>query len=349
LADDSVAETTGGTVKKSKSEAAEDSFELQLQPAPHLSDPATTRQMMIDVIIALAPALVAAVIFFRFNAVRLVLLCVLSCLITEYVCNLLRRKPNSLVDFSAVVTALILAFSLPPALPSFAVVLGSVAAIAIGKMVFGGLGSNIFNPAMVGRAFLMAAFPVLMTTWIMPARVGHADSPSVDGISQATPLAELKPGDPERSMPEGLNLFIGRTGGCLGETSALALLAGAAYLLLRRTIDMSIPGGMLGAAVVFSGIAYLAAPGKFANPMFHLGSGALLFGAFFIATDPVSSPLPKSGRWIYGAGCGVLTMLIRQFGTYPEGVMFSILMMNGLSPLITRWTTAKPLGGKANA
>jgi len=312
----------------------ERAYDFPVQPAPHLSDPATTRRLMIDVIVALIPAFVAAVVLFRFNAIRLTVLCLAGCLASEYVFNAIRKKPNSLGDFSAVVTAIILAFSLPTTLPSFAVVLGSVVAIAIGKMMFGGLGHNIFNPAMVGRAFLMAAFPVLMTTWV-----------ATDANSQQTPLAQIKPADIATTLPAAIDLFIGRTGGCMGETSVMALLIGAAYLLIRRTIDLSIPLGMLGAAFVFAAIAYLAAPDRFANPMFHLGAGALVFGAFFIATDLVTSPLPKTGRWIFGAGCGVLTMVIRQFGTYPEGVMFSILLMNGLAPLISRWTTPKPLGG----
>jgi electron transport complex protein RnfD len=325
---------------------------LQVEPAPHISDAVTTHRLMVDVVIALIPAFVMAVTFFGFNAVRLTGLCLVSCLATELIFNLVRRKPNSLGDFSAVVTAIILAFSLPPALPNFAIILGSVAAIGIGKMLFGGLGQNIFNPAMVGRAFLMSAFPVLMTSWVMPApavdpATGIAPAVTVDAVSQATPLAQIKPGDPKRSLPVMLQLFIGRTGGSLGETSVFALLLGAGYLLLRRTITLAIPVGMIGSAILFAGIAYLVSPGKFVNPMFQLGAGALVFGAFFIATDLVTSPLSKKGQLIYGAGCGLLTMTIRQFGTYPEGVMFSILMMNGLAPLISRYTMAKPLGGKA--
>ena len=319
-------------------EPAESAWPLEVQPAPHLADAATTRQLMVDVVIALIPAFVAALIFFRLEAVRVTLLCLVGCLGTEVAFNRVRKKANSLGDFSAVVTAVILAFSLPPTLPSFAVILGSVVAIGIGKMLFGGLGHNIFNPAMVGRAFLMAAFPVLMTQWVSPG--------TLQAMTGATPLALIKPGAVDRMLPGGLDLFVGRTGGSLGETSVLALLIGAGYLLIRRTIDVSIPFGMLGAAVAFSAVTYLAAPGKFANPMFHLGAGAMVFGAFFIATDLVTTPLSKKGRWIFGAGCGLLTMFIRQFGTYPEGVMFSVLMMNGLSPLISRWTTASPLGGK---
>jgi electron transport complex protein RnfD len=327
--------------------------ELAVEPAPHISDPDTTRRLMIDVVIALIPALVMSIIFFGSNAIRLTGVALVSCLATEALFNLIRHKKNSLGDFSAVVTAIILAFSLPPTLPTFAVVIGSVVAIALGKMIFGGLGQNIFNPAMVGRAFLMIAFPVLMTTWVQPATIGGSaatlSNQKVDAVSQATPLAQMKPWSKHRNLPTRLQFFIGQKGGSLGETSVAALLLGALYLLVRRTITWHIPVGMLGTVVIFGGIAYLADPTKYVNPMFHLGAGALIFGAFFIATDLVSSPLSKTGQLIYGIGCGLLTMVIRQFGTYPEGVMFSILMMNGLAPLISRYTLAKPLGGKANA
>jgi len=351
------------TNKTKTEEQSGQAQELFVAPSPHLSDPATTRRLMLDVIIALMPAFVAALIFFRENAIRLTVICLISCLVTEYLFNKIRKKPNSLGDLSAIVTALILAFTLPPDLPGFAAVIGSVVAISIGKMIFGGLGHNIFNPAMVGRAFLMAAFPVLMTTWIAPAKTpiklagveivgidksnNNEKSKNVAAVSQATPLAMLKPGAKDRKMPDAFALFIGRTGGSLGETSVIAILIGALYLLARGTIDISIPFGMLGSAVLFGGIAYISAPDKFANPMFHLGAGGLLFGAFFIATDLVTTPLSKKGRWIFGAGCGILTMIIRQFGTYPEGVMFSVLMMNGLAPLISRWTKPTPLGGHA--
>ena len=327
-----------------------------VEPGPHLSDKSTTRRLMIDVIVALIPAMAVAVWVFGFNAIRLTGLCLVSCLATEYLFNLIRKRPGTLGDFSAVVTAIILAFSLPPTLPNFAVILGSVAAIAIGKMIFGGLGQNIFNPAMVGRAFLMTAFPVLMTTWVAPvdwkvdsSAPAAVAGENVDAVSQATPLTMLKPGSADRKLPVLRELIIGRTSGSLGETSVVALLLGAVYLLARRTITWHIPLGMLGSAVIFAGIAYMAAPGKFVNPMFHLGAGAMIFGAFYIATDLVSSPLSRKGQLIYGVGCGVLTMVIRQFGTYPEGVMFSILMMNGLAPLITRYTISKPLGGNVRA
>lgn len=327
----------------------------RVEPAPHLSDGVTTRRLMIDVIVALLPAVAMAVVYFGSDAIRLIGASVVACLVTEAAFNIVRGKPNSLGDCSAIVTALILALTLPPNLPTTFTVLGSVVAIAIGKMIYGGLGQNIFNPAMVGRAFLMAAFPVAMTTWIAPLDVratatAPAAGQAVQAMTQATPLTILKPADHARTMPDLKQLFLGqKKSGSLGETSVLALLVGAAYLLMRRTIDISIPFGMLGTCVAFGGIAYWAKPDMFANPMFHLAAGGLVFGAFFIATDLVSSPLSLKGRWIYGIGCGVFTMVIRQFGTYPEGVMFSVLIMNAFAPLITRWTRSKPLGGRGRA
>jgi electron transport complex protein RnfD len=342
--------------------ATENQPDWIVEPGPHLSDKATTRRLMIDVIIALLPAMAAAIYVFGFNAIRLTGLCLISCLATEFLFNVIRKRPGTLGDFSAVVTAIILAFSLPPTLPNFAVIIGSVVAIAIGKMVFGGLGQNIFNPAMVGRAFLMTAFPVLMTTWVAPIdwktsapmtgatlRATYSGNQKVDAVTQATPLTTLKPWASHDKLPAIKALLIGRRSGSLGETSVVALLLGAAYLLLRKTITWHIPIGMIGAAVIFGGIGHLVSPEKFVNPMFHVGAGAMIFGAFYIATDLVSSPLSRKGQLIYGIGCGVLTMVIRQFGTYPEGVMFSILMMNGLAPLITRYTMSKPLGGAARA
>lgn len=321
---------------------------LIVASSPHIRDKKTTRIIMLEVIIALLPALVASFIFFGYNAVRVVAVSLISCLLTEFIITRVRKKSSSLCDLSAVITALIFAFSLPPSLPSYAVALGGIFAIAIGKMIFGGLGHNIFNPAMVGRAFLMSAFPVLMTSWTAPVSSSSEsnNTANVDEITTATPLVWLKPGESaERKLPDAWLLFVGRKAGSLGETSVLALLIGAAFLILRGTIDVAIPVGMIGSAFVFGGLAYLINPDRFVNPMFHLGAGALIFGAFFIATDPVTCPLSKSGRWIFGIGCGLLTMFIRQFGTYPEGVMFSILIMNGLSPLIDRWTIGKPLGG----
>jgi electron transport complex protein RnfD len=314
---------------------------------------------MLDVIIGLVPAMLAAGYFFRLHALMLVATCVISSVVAELLCNLIRKKPNSLDDLSAVVTGIILAFSLPPAFPLWAAVIGSVFAIAIGKMVFGGLGANIFNPAMVGRAFLTASFGMMMTTWTVPATIDPempqiSAENTVDVRTQATPLAwskeaqKTKAGAPQVS--EQLRAaFTGSVGGCLGETSALALLIGGIYLLIRRTINFHIPLAVMLSAFVFSSIAYFINPEAYIPPLMHLCSGGLLIGAFFIATDPVTAPLTRRGMWLFGIGIGSITMLIRIVGEYPEGVMYSVLLMNAVTPLIDRLFKRIPAGGKPGA
>jgi len=327
---------------------------------------------MCDVIIGLMFPLAAAAYYFRWHALTLTGTCVISCLLTEYLCNLLRRKSKpaeSLGDLSAVVTGIILAFSIPPAFPLWAAVIGSAFAIAIGKIVFGGLGSNIFNPAMAGRAFLTASFGLLMTTWTVPATIdikmpviGLAEEnasvtmaeASVAARTQATPLAQSKNAIKSKNGAEALDkqikaAFLGEVGGCMGETSALALLIGGAYLLIRKTITIHIPAAVLLGAFVFASIAWLINPDAYMSPVMHLVSGGLFICAFFIATDPVTAPLTKKGMWIFGLGVGALTMLIRIVGEYPGGVMYSVLLMNALTPLIDRLCKLRPAGGVPNA
>ena len=312
---------------------------------------------MIDVIIGLTPAMAAAGYYFRMHALILIAACVISCVAAEWLCNLIRKKPNSLDDFSAVVTGIILALSLPPNLPVWAAVIGGIFSITIGKMVFGGLGSNIFNPAMVGRTFLTVSFGVLMTTWTVPATIDPA-MPAVaqenilNARTQATPLAWSKLaiknelGADIYSEKQFKSTFTGEVGGCLGETSVIALLIGALYLLIRRTISYHVPLAVLATAFVFAGIAYLIDSYVYVQPFFHLTSGGLFLCAFFIATDPVTAPLTRRGMWIFGIGVGAITMLIRIVGEYPEGVMFSVLLMNALTPLIDRLFKRVPAGGK---
>lgn len=337
--------------------------DIIVSPAPHISKPRSTRAVMLDVIVGLIPAMIAASYFFHFYALTLTATCVITAVVTEYLCNIFLKKENpfeSLGDFSAVVTGIILAFSIPPALPIWAAVIGSAFAIAIGKMVFGGLGANIFNPAMVGRAFLMASFGVLMTTWTVPATI-YSEMPKIvtsatqkaEIRTQATPLGWSKEAIKKGEGAEIVNkqtkaLFLGNVGGCLGETSALALLIGGIYLLIRKTITFHIPTAVLLSAFIFASIAYLINPDAYISPLAHLLSGGLLIGAFFIATDPVTAPLSTKGMWIFGAGVGIITMLIRIVGEYPEGVMFSILLMNAVTPLIDRFCKLVPAGGKPN-
>ena len=332
--------------------------DITVSPSPHISAPLSTRRVMVDVIIALAPAIIAAGYYFRLPALILIATCVISALAAEWICNLIRRKPNSLGDYSAVVTGIILALSLPPELPIWAAVVGSVFAVVIGKMVFGGLGANIFNPAMVGRAFVTACFGVMMTTWTVPATIDitmpqiSAEN-TVDVRTQATPLALSKQAIKSQSGANILNRQIkptltGEIGGCLGETSAIAILIGGIYLLIRRTINFHISLAVLLSSSVFAMICYFINPQTYVQPAFHLGSGAMLLCAFFIATDPVTAPLTTKGQWIFGIGVGLITMLIRVVGEYPEGVMYSVLLMNAVTPLIDRSCKLIPAGGKPN-
>jgi electron transport complex protein RnfD len=331
--------------------------DIRVSCSPHISERLSTRSVMIDVIIGLAPAMAAAGYYFRIRALILICTCVISSVATEWLCNVIRRKPSSLGDFSAVVTGIILALSLPPRLPVWTAVVGSVFAVAIGKMVFGGLGANIFNPAMVGRTFLTASFGVLMTSWTVPATMDAAmpaiaQENIVHVKTQATPLAWSKLaiknslGADIYSEAQFKAAFTGEVGGCLGETSVIALLIGGLYLLIRRTINFHIPLAVLVSAFIFATIAYWKDSFAYVQPFFHLCSGGLLLCAFFIATDPVTAPLTRRGMWIFGIGVGTITMLIRIVGEYPEGVMFSILLMNAVTPLIDRLCKRIPMGGK---
>jgi len=336
--------------------------DIRVSCSPHISERLSTRSVMIDVIIGLAPAMAAAGYYFRIHALILICTCVISSVATEWLCNVIRKKPNSLGDFSAVVTGIILALSLPPKLPVWAAVVGSVFAIAIGKMVFGGLGANIFNPAMVGRTFLTVSFGVLMTSWTVPATMdvsmpAIAQENIVHVTTQATPLAwsklaiknELGADIYSEEQFTFKSAFMGEVGGCLGETSVIALLLGGLFLLIRRTINFHIPLAVLVSAFIFATIAYWKDSYSYVQPFFHLCSGGLLLCAFFIATDPVTAPLTRRGMWIFGIGVGTITMLIRIVGEYPEGVMFSILLMNAVTPLIDRLCKRIPAGGKPSA
>lgn len=278
---------------------------------------------MYKVVLALVPAVLAGIIIFGVRAAAIYIVSILACILTEYLFQKVRKKPVAISDGSAVVTGLLLALTLPPGLPLWMVVVGAVVAIALGKQVYGGLGSNIFNPALVGRAFLLITFPVAMTTW-----------KAVDAVSSATPLNLLKM---QGETTEYLKLLLGNTGGSLGETSAAAVILGGAYLLIAKLIDWRIPAAFLGVTALFVIIAG-------GDPVIHLLSGGLLLGAFFMATDMVTTPLTRKGKWIFGVGCGLITAIIRLYGGYPEGVMFSILLMNAVTPVINRYTRPKMYG-----
>jgi electron transport complex protein RnfD len=312
-----------------------------LQSSPHFRDKDSVPKIMYAVVVSLAPAVFASLYFFRLRALWLLLCCVAACLATEAIFLYLRKRPlQPLSDGSAVITGILLALTLPPSLPLGLAVIGAVIAITIGKQVFGGLGYNIFNPALVGRAFLQTAFPVAMTTWIPPV------TEKINTATYATPLGDLKFQD---AVAQGIlvplkDLFFGNTGGCIGETSALALIIGGLFLLFRRVIDWRIPLGIILSLTVFTGIFWLVNPGKYASPLFHLLAGGLLLGAFFMATDMVTSPITPMGTWIYALGIGTVVGLVRLFGGFPEGVMYSILFMNTFVPLLNRTTRPRILG-----
>ena len=313
-------------------------FEIHVAPSPHVfSMGMTTRRMMADVLIALAPVVFAALFYFRWPAGKQMLICTAACLGAEALFTRMRGRPLSLNDLSTVVTGLILALSLPATAPWYVGFLGAVIAVGIGKTVFGGLGMNMFNPAMVGRAFVMIAFAgdLAASGYIDPAG-------AVDIMSQATPLTAFKQSGAGTALGP---LFWGNTNGSLGETSALACLIGGLYLCLRRTASWEIPAGVLAGAALVAGAANLFDLGSPWTVLHHLLAGSLLFGAFFIATDPVTSPLTPRGKWAFGIGVGILVMVLRLFSGYPEGVMFAVLLMNAVTPLINRSTIPRPFGG----
>lgn len=311
-------------------------LKLLASTSPHIKGGADTSRIMLDVIIALLPATAAAVYFFKLQAALLILACVLACVGSEYIWNLLLKKENTVKDLSAVVTGLLLAFNLSPCVPLWVAAFGGVFAIIIAKQMFGGLGHNFINPALAARAFLMASWPVPMTTW---------RTPGVDGISSATPLALIKPGtEAVGQLPGLLDLFTGNIGGCIGETSALALLLGAAYLLLRGVITLEIPVAFIGTVGIITWI--FGGEGLFAGDfLYHILAGGLMLGAFFMATDYTTSPVTVQGRIVMGIGCGLLTAVIRLYGGYPEGVSYSILLMNLTVPLIDRYIVPISFGG----
>jgi Na+-translocating ferredoxin:NAD+ oxidoreductase subunit D len=328
---------------------------LQIAPSPHLADRRfSTRGMMIEVIVALMPATAVAIWVFGWFAITNIGLCILACLAIEAGLNWLARKPQSVGDYSAVLTGLILGLSLPWSSPWYVGVVGSLAAIGLGKAVFGGLGCNIFNPAMVGRAFVMLSF-----ARELGASAYVVASSQLTVVTEATPLSLAKQfaadlaagrvtaGDAKLQIEAAESywaLLVGQVNGSLGETSAIAVVLGGVYLLVRRVISWEIPVGILLVALTVVELSHLSNQ-TLLEPMRHLIAGSLLFGAFFIATDPVTSPVTRWGRFIYGLGIGFFVVVIRVFSSYPEGLMFAVLLMNAAVPLLNRWTIPRPLGG----
>ncbi len=297
---------------------------------------------MRQVIYALIPTALVGVYFFGIPALTVMLTAMISCVVVEAICQKIMGVPVSVKDGSAILTGLLLAMNLPSGAPWWMVVIGSVVAIVIGKQVFGGLGNNPFNPALVARAFLIASFGVEMTTWPKPDVFPKAIA---DTVTAATPLGLLKEGGADAIANIGMfDLIVGNVGGCIGEVSAIALLIGAGYLLATGIITWHVPVTYIATVGIFTGICYAVDPVAYANPWFHMFSGGLMLGALFMATDMVTSPISPKGKIIFGLGCGLLTSVIRLWGGYPEGVSYSILIMNAFVPLINRWTKPVKFG-----
>ncbi|WP_058485506.1 RnfABCDGE type electron transport complex subunit D [Defluviitalea phaphyphila] len=296
--------------------------------SPHIHSKESIQSIMRDVFIALLPAALAGIWFFKFQALIVIILSITSCVGAEALWQKLTKQKITINDFSAAVTGLLLAMNLPPSVPFWIPIVGGAFAIIIAKQVFGGLGQNFINPALAARAFLLASWPVEMTTW------------TIDGVSGATPLGILKEGG---NLPSFIDLIIGNIGGCIGETSAIALLIGAAYLLYKRVISIRIPATFIGTVFMLTFI--LGRNGMFdPNALYEVFAGGLILGAFFMATDYSSSPVTPVGQYIMGLGCGIITTVIRLYGGYPEGVSYSILIMNLAVPLIDRYTRPRIFG-----
>ncbi|MFH1593451.1 MAG: RnfABCDGE type electron transport complex subunit D [Candidatus Omnitrophota bacterium] len=308
--------------------------QLILSSSPHIFTRNSTSRMMRDVLIALIPAMIAGIYFFRMKAVILIATSALSCMAIEALSQTLLKRRITVFDMSAILTGVLFAMVMPPSLPVWACIIGCVVAVGLTKQLFGGLGCNIFNPALLGRAFLMAAFPAFMTRWNLPV--------TLDAVTSATPLGLVKFGH-NMDINYG-NMIIGNIPGSLGETSGLALLSGGVYLLIKKVIDWRIPLAYFCTVFFISFVSNISSPGIYAGPLFHILAGGFLIGAIFMATDPVTTPVTKRGRWIFGFGCGLITMIIRLWGGLPEGVMYSILFMNALTPLLNRLTRSKRYG-----
>ena len=323
-----------------------------ISASPHVHSDRTSKKLMYDVLIALIPAFLVTLYVFGISALLVTAVAVISCMLFEYVIQkFLLKTEVTITDGSALITGVLLAFNLPSSLPIWMIVIGSFIAIGVAKLSFGGLGFNIFNPALVGRVFLLVSFPVQMTMWPTPV---ENNTTLTDAISGATPLGIIKEellygstmSQISAKIPSTMDLLLGITGGSIGEMSALALLLGGIFLIVRKVITWHIPVVLLVTMAVFTGIFWFIDPEHYANPMIHLLSGGAILGAFYMATDLVTSPMTKKGMVIFAIGIGVITVVIRLFGAYPEGVSFAILIMNAFVPLINTYFKPRRFGNK---
>ena len=315
---------------------------LLVSASPHIHSPETATGVMGDVIISLLPALVMAVVWFGSRALVLTAVCIGTAVLAEWVSRRVMKRPNTLGDLSAVVTGLILALNLPATLPLWMAAIGSIVAIVVVKQMFGGIGQNFVNPAMTARIILMVSFPTAMARWTAPL----ASAWSADAVTTATPMASLAAssgGNLSADLPSLWRMLVGYHGGSMGEVCALALLVGGVYLIIRRVISPIIPAAYIGTVAVWM---LAAGHGDLRFVAYQLLGGGLLLGAFFMATDYATSPITAKGKWIFGIGCGIITSVIRLYGSLPEGVSFSIILMNILVPHIERLTLPRAFGAE---
>lgn len=306
---------------------------LIVSASPHIRKSTTTQRIMLDVIIALIPAVIASVIIFGLRSLVVIADCVVSCVVAEYICRKVMKRENTVSDLSAVVTGLLLGLNLPVSINPIFAMFGSVVAIVVVKQMFGGIGNNFVNPALAARVIMLSSFPKAMTTWTEP--FWYKNGVAIDAVTSATPLAQGST-DVDLTL---MDLFLGTTPGCLGETCALAILIGGIYLIARKVINPVIPVGFIGTVAILSFVS-----GQ--DVLFQLLSGGLMIAAMFMASDYTTTPITTKGKLVFAIGCGVITFLIRTFASLPEGVSFSILIMNILVPLIERATNPKPFGEK---
>ena len=325
---------------------------LTVSGSPHMHGDDSTKKIMYGVVYAMIPAILVSVYYFGLDALRVLIIASVACLFFEWIIQkYLIKGPVTINDGSALVTGILLAFNVPSNLPSWMIIIGALVAIGMAKMSFGGLVKNIFNPALVARVFLLISFPVQMTSWPKPKAIVEGFT---DAITGPTPLGIVKEGlDAGKTMseltpeiPDYMQTLIGQMGGSLGEVSAIALILGGIYMLIRKIITWNIPVSMLLTVAVFSGIFWGVDPEHYADPVFHMLTGGMLLGAIFMATDMVTSPMTRGGQLVFGFGVGLLTILIRMWGAYPEGVSFAILLMNAVVPLINRGFKPKRFGTK---
>ncbi len=315
---------------------------LNLSTSPHIQGEESVPRIMVMVLLALLPACLMGVYFFGLPALFVLLLSTGSAMAVEAGMQKIMGREVTVLDGSAALTGLLLGMTLPPSSPWWMVIVGSLVAIVLGKQIYGGLGHNLFNPALVGRVVLLISWPVQMTTWVKPTPLFTG---ALDAVTAASPLGILKvEGVAKLANLNLLDSLVGNVAGSIGEISVLALLVGAIFLLWKKYITWHIPLSFIATVGILSGIFWLINPGQYANPLFHLCTGGLMLGAFFMATDYVTAPVTNKGRVIFGVGCGLLTAVIRIFGVYPEGVAFAILLMNAFSPLIDRYTKPTPFG-----